>query len=83
MYSKVNNSDTAGSLSLPSVSTSLATEPLGASVGRSITLPDKEIKKTASLHDLPEEITIKIARLLEFRDIVSLQRVSVHLYNAI
>ncbi|WP_448217571.1 F-box/WD repeat-containing protein [Endozoicomonas sp. 2B-B] len=83
MFSDVNHSVIAGSPSLPTVSTSLGEESSGVSAGMSVTVPDKEIKKTTSLHDLPEEIIVKIACLLEFRDIVSLQQVSTHTYTAI
>ncbi|WP_448217577.1 F-box-like domain-containing protein [Endozoicomonas sp. 2B-B] len=79
MYSDVNHSDIAGSPSLPAVSTSLAQEPSAVGAGRSVAVVDKEIEKTVLLHDLPEELTLKIFRFLELRDIVSLQQVSTHL----
>ncbi|WOG26057.1 F-box protein [Endozoicomonas sp. 8E] len=35
------------------------------------------------MHDLPEELTIKIIRLLELGDIARLQQVSTHLHRVV
>ncbi|WP_257292684.1 F-box protein, partial [Endozoicomonas sp. ONNA1] len=78
MFSNTNNSGIVDPPSLLPVSTPLEEEPLGVSAGRTIAVPDQQINKTASLHDLPEEVKIKIFRFLRLRDIACLQRVSTH-----
>ncbi|WOG26052.1 F-box protein [Endozoicomonas sp. 8E] len=80
---KTDNSGMIGSL-LPSTKlTRFAREPSGFGAGRSIVAADKELKETASLLDLPEELTIKIIRLLAFRDIVRLRKVSTYFNRVI
>ncbi|WP_257291142.1 F-box protein, partial [Endozoicomonas sp. ONNA1] len=83
MFSNANNSGIVDSPSLSIVSTPLEEEPSVVSAGRTIVVPDQEINKTASLHDLPEEVKIKIFRLLGFRDIARLQQVSTHFNRVI
>ncbi|WP_422410960.1 hypothetical protein, partial [Endozoicomonas sp. ALB122] len=62
MHPNADNFGVVDSTSLPPVSTSLGEEPSGVNAGRSVTVPEKEIEKTALLHDLPEELTLKIFR---------------------
>ncbi|WP_257288028.1 hypothetical protein, partial [Endozoicomonas sp. SESOKO2] len=60
MDSANNKSGIVDLPSLPPANAPLRRASAGTSGGWSIAIPDRELKKTVSLHDLPEELTIKI-----------------------